>query len=61
MDHACGVPEITARWCGSSYTTALVEKLIRLDATKEPLRDSEGDDDITDEQDECLGDLTRTV
>ena len=61
MDHASGVPEITAPSYGSLYTTALAEKLIRVGTTKEPLMDPEGEDDITDEQEECLGNLTRTV
>ena len=55
------VPNITARSCGPLHITALVEKLIRLKATEEHLRDVEGEDDIADKQDEYLGDLTRTV
>ena len=61
MDHARGVRDITAHSYGSLYTTAQVEKLIRVGTTKEPLMDPEGEDDITDEQDECLVHLTRTV
>lgn len=47
--------------CGSMYTNALVDKLTLMGATKDPLIYPEGDDEMTDEQNELFEDFTNAV